>query len=71
MLDVLKGLVKVKISVKPVINKIIDEVLEPALKKIVADSSNKLDDVLLASIYPSLEKEVKERVGKEIDKLVL
>lgn len=71
ILDALKGSVKLRISVKPVVNKIIDDVLEPALKKIVADSSNKFDDVIMASVYPSLEKELKDRVGVELDKLVL
>lgn len=69
LLEILKGSVKIKISIKPIVNKAIDEALEPALQKIVADSSNKFDDIMLASIYPSLEREVKEKVSKEIDKL--
>lgn len=49
---------------------IIDEVLEEALKKVVADSSNKLDDMLMASIYPILEKEMKELIGEKFDELL-
>jgi hypothetical protein len=69
ILEILKGSVRIKLSIKPLANKVIDDVLEPALQKIVEDSSNKLDDIIMASILPGLKKELKERVGVELDKL--
>jgi hypothetical protein len=70
ILDVLKKSVKVQIKAKEAVNAVIDEILEPALQKVVADSSNKFDDLMLASIYPGLEAEVKSMAGKKIDELV-
>lgn len=49
---------------------IIDEVLEKALQKVVADSANKFDDMLMAAIYPTLEKELKELIQKKYDELI-
>lgn len=49
---------------------IIDEVLEPALDKIVAESSNPFDDMAKASLYPLLEKELKELAQKKYDELI-
>ena len=69
ILEILKASVKIKIAVKPILNRVIDEVLEPALQKIVDDSSNPFDNILKASIYPALSKEIKDRAGAEIDKL--
>ena len=45
----------------------LDEALEPALKKVVEDSSNPFDDMLMASVYPILEKELKEYIEKNLD----
>lgn len=45
----------------------LDEALEPALKKVVEDSSNPFDDMLMASVYPILEKELKEYIEKKLD----
>ena len=49
---------------------IIDDVLEEALKKVVADSSNPFDDMLMASVYPVLEKELKDLITEQINKLL-
>lgn len=48
---------------------LIDEILEEALKKVVADSSNTMDDMLMAAIYPVLEKELKEKIKELVDGL--
>ena len=48
---------------------LIDNVLEEALRKVVADSENSMDDMLMAAIYPVLEKEIKELIEKEIEEL--
>ena len=48
------------VNLKGIAYDMIDEVLEEALKKVVADSSNPFDDMLMASVYPILEKEVKK-----------
>lgn len=48
----------------------IDEVLEPALDKIVADSKNPFDDMAKASLYPLLEKELKELAQKKYDEFI-
>lgn len=47
----------------------LDEVLEPVLRKFVADSANPYDDMLMAAIYPVLEKELKEYVAEQLNKL--
>lgn len=49
---------------------LIDEVLEKALQKVVDNSSNKFDDMLMAAIYPTLEKELKELIQKKYDELI-
>ncbi len=69
IISVLKGSVSIKIKIKPLINKVIDEVLEPALDKVVEDSKNPFDNMLKASVYPILEKEIKEKAGEQVDKL--
>jgi hypothetical protein len=43
---------------------VIDQVLEPALDKIVADSANPYDDMAKAALYPVLEKALKDKVGE-------
>lgn len=45
----------------------LDEVLEPALKKVVEDSSNPFDDALMVSIYPALEGFLKEYIEEKLD----
>lgn len=48
---------------------IIDEVLEEALNKVVADSSNPFDDMLMESVYPILEKELKALINEKLSGL--
>ena len=55
------------VNLKGIAYDMIDEVLEEALKKVVADSSNPFDDMLMASVYPILEKEVKKLIDEHLD----
>lgn len=64
--ELLKVLVS-SVDLKKLANGLIDEVVEDALKKVVADSSNPFDDMLMASVYPVLEKELKELIEEKLD----
>lgn len=66
----LLALVKKNINLAGVFADLLDELLEPALQKVVADTSNPFDDMLMASVYPILEKELKELAAKKIDDLL-
>lgn len=66
----LLALVKKNINLAGVFADLLDELLEPALKKVVEDTSNPFDDMLMASVYPILEKELKELAAKKIDELL-
>lgn len=55
------------IDLKGLANGLIDEVIEEALKKVVADSSNTFDDMAMAALWPVLEKEVKKMVEEKLD----
>lgn len=59
-------IVKKNINVKGIVFDILDEVLEEALKSAVAKSENKIDDMLMASVYPIIEKELKELIEKKL-----
>ena len=63
-------IIKKNVDVKGIAFDIIDEVLEPALDKVVADSSNKLDDMLKASIYPTLEEKMKELIAEKFEEIL-
>lgn len=67
ILSAIKGKVKIKLSLSPLVDSIIDDVLEPSIDKVVADTKNPFDNMLKASVYPSLEKEIKEK-AKEVVK---
>ena len=47
----------------------LDEVLEPALRKVVEDTENKWDDSLMM-VYPMLSEQLKILVSAEIQKLI-
>ena len=55
------------INIKGMLNELIDEALEPALKKVVADTENPYDDMLLAATYQPIENAVKAEIGKLVD----
>lgn len=67
LLDVVKQTVQVKINLKGLANGLVDEVLEPALKEVVADTTNTFDDMAMAMVYPPLEIKLKELMDKKLD----
>lgn len=69
LLNVVKETVQVKIDLKGLSHGLIDEVLEPALKEVVADTTNTFDDMAMAMIYPTLEAKIKELVDAKLDEV--
>lgn len=55
------------IDLKALANGIVDEVVEESLKKVVADSSNPIDDMVMASLWPVLEVELKKVIDEKLD----
>ena len=47
----------------------LDEVLEEALRKVVADSDNKWDDSIM-ELYTLIEPKLKELIQEQVDKLI-
>ena len=48
---------------------LLKEVCEPALKKVVAESSNQIDDAALAMLLPTAEKALIDLVDQQLKKL--
>lgn len=61
--------VEFKIDLKAIAHGLIDEVLEPALQKVVDDSTNPFDNAAMAMVYPTLEIELKKQLDIQIEKL--
>lgn len=61
--------IEVKVDLKKLSFGLIDEVLEPALDKVVEDSTNPIDNAMKAMIYPTLEAELKKLIEKEVVKI--
>lgn len=57
------------VDVEKLVSSLIVEGLEPALKKLVADSSNPIDDAVFAMVYPPLKLELQKLVAAEVAKL--
>ena len=57
-------IVKRRIDVPGLVTDIIDEVLEPALDKLVKSTDTTLDDALKAALYPLLSALMKEEAAK-------
>ena len=68
--DLILGNVHEHLNVPGFFADLLDEVLEPALKKVVEDSSNPFDDILMAAVYPTLELELNKLIEKYWDELV-
>jgi hypothetical protein len=49
---------------------LLDEVLEPALQKVVDDTTNPFDNAAMAMLYPTLEAELKKLIAAKIAELV-
>ena len=63
-------LVKNNVNLGGLVADTLDEVLEPALKKVVERTDNAFDDMLFTAVYPILEKELNEEVEKLVNKLL-
>lgn len=48
---------------------LIEQGLEPALKEVVKDSSNLVDDAIFAMVYPPLKLELHKLIAAEVAKL--
>lgn len=68
--EVIYKILKDNINVTGLVIDSLDQILEPALKKVVDDSSNVFDDMLYASVYPILKKELKEQIEKLVNGLL-
>ena len=55
------------IDLKKLASSLVDNVVEQALKNVVASTENSFDDMALAALWPSLEKEVKKLIDKHLD----
>jgi hypothetical protein len=70
--EIVKDLGKVvlkSIDEKALVAGALESVLEPALKKLVADTTNPFDDALLAMVYPQLKAYLLEEVEKLVAKI--
>lgn len=52
-------------------NDVLDEILEPALDKIVNDTANPFDNILKNAIYPNLAVKLKEAAKDQWDELMV
>jgi hypothetical protein len=62
-----KAILESKVEELPMLA--IDLVVEPALKKVVEDSSNPVDDAIFAMVYPPLKLELHKALAKLIEGL--
>ena len=63
-------LVAKHVNVPGLVKDVLDEVVETALDKVVADSANPYDDMIKATLYPVLEAEVNNLVTKKWAELI-
>lgn len=66
VIGIVLSCIDVQVKLKEPAHRIIDEVLEPALDKMVADSSNPYDDMAKQALYPVLEQKVKEVIDEKL-----
>ena len=64
---VVKSILESKVESLPVLA--VDLFVEPALKKLVADSSNPIDDAIFAMVYPPLKAELEKMLSEALAKL--
>lgn len=62
----IKKIVLESIDLEKLAFAIIDEALEPAIKEAVLKSENKIDDSVVALLYPIIEAEVKKSISAKI-----
>jgi len=55
------------LNIKKLANSILDEVLEPALKKVVKDSKNNFDNAAMDALYPVLKDKLVQAIDDKLD----
>lgn len=65
--SLVKAILESKVESLPVLA--VDLFVEPALKKLVADSSNPIDDAIFAMVYPPLKAELEKMLAEALEKL--
>ena len=65
--EIKKQILESKIEDLPVLA--LELILEPALKKVVEDSSNPVDDAVFGMVYPPLKLELHKLLAKLIEDL--
>lgn len=65
--EIKKQILESKVEELPILA--IELALEPALKKVVEDSSNPVDDAIFAMVYPPLKLELHKALAKLIEGL--
>jgi len=55
------------LDLKKLANSILDEALEPALKKVVEDSKNPYDNMAMATLYPVLKDKLTQTIDEKLD----
>lgn len=60
----------VRADLKKVSEDLLDRAVEPALQAMVDDTANPFDNMLKSAVGDTLKKEIKKRVGKEIDEML-
>lgn len=66
----LKAILKDNLNAPGLVGDLMDEMLKPALDKVVADTSNSLDDALMMALYPTLSAALKVEAAKQWEKLL-
>lgn len=69
LVKILTEAVEVKVDLKKIGHGLIDQILEPALQKVVDDTTNPFDNAAMAMVYPTLEVEVKKLLDAQVEKL--
>jgi hypothetical protein len=66
----LLALVAANINVPGLLKGVLDQVLEPALQKLVDDTSHPFDNMAKEALYPVIEKELNDWVAKQWAELI-
>jgi len=64
-----KKVVLDSIDFEKLVTGLLVEGLEPALKKVVEDSSNPVDNAIFAMVYPPLKEEIKKLILEKVKEL--
>lgn len=65
--ELVKQILESKVEELPIVA--IELLVEPALKKVVEDSSNPVDDAVFAMVYPPLKLELHKAIAKLLEGL--